>query len=336
MTEFSGIHGSIAWGLNYLFRVPAPFLKAWPESEVGLFLTLAEDANWPLYSVSEPNTSCWTIPLAGNYLSPEWFSDFVISWVLAKAILSTQQEEIRIGSLGGSVNSVYLVHGPGTLQAMGRYSEGLSRCSALILMSSPCCCCLQRTPTSSSKLPRSWLVPCRVPRVPPTHTSLSLVCSAARGCVGIISIGALSGCGPMTSGASGKANCFIVVELTSVPHLYDIRACFLENLSDPKLNDISWWEMGKRLKVSQELQHSTSSSPYKQWLRSFLGLLTYKVEGWRRGHRVLTFGIRGHRGWHWSLVLICPVCSILPRLYAFFEELMLFLVPNQTFWILRV
>lgn len=58
MTEFCGISGSFPRWLNYLFEVPAPFVKAWPESEAGLFPRLAEDPSWHLFSVPKPETRC--------------------------------------------------------------------------------------------------------------------------------------------------------------------------------------------------------------------------------------------------------------------------------------
>lgn len=62
--------------------------------------------------------------------------------------------------------------------------------------------------------------------------------------------------------ASGKASYFIIVKLTSIPQLYYTLVYFLANPSNPKfINDISWREMGKWLKISQQMLHSTCNIP---------------------------------------------------------------------------
>lgn len=136
--EFSGISLGFGCWMNGPLPGPRP-LQAWPESEAGLFVRLAEDTSWHLFSASKLRMSGRTIPLAGNWLGPEWHSDFVICSVIAHVLAKAKQELIGVGSLGGSVHSVCAMDGPGTIQAMGGDSEGLGRHSAFTSMSSPCC-----------------------------------------------------------------------------------------------------------------------------------------------------------------------------------------------------
>jgi hypothetical protein len=47
------------------------------------------------------------------------------------------------------------------------------------------------------------------------------------------------------------------VKLTSIPQLFCTLGYFLAYPSNPKWNDIAWWEMGKSLKISQRSLCST-------------------------------------------------------------------------------
>ena len=109
----------------------------------------------------------------------------------------------------------------------------------------------------------------------------------------------------MASGASGKASCFIIVKLTSVPQAHYTLEYFLVNPSNPKLNDISWWEMGEWLKIAQQSLGSTCNIPFHSLSHVIPGLLTSEVKGWHGELGVLPFGIRGQQEavWLWVLVL---------------------------------
>lgn len=92
-----------------LYLVPVPFRHDLNQ-RAELFLRLAKDTSWLLFSASKLKMSGWTL-LADNCWSPEWPSYFVICVVMAEVLLSVMQELTGIGSLGGSVNSVYAVDG---------------------------------------------------------------------------------------------------------------------------------------------------------------------------------------------------------------------------------
>ena len=130
-------------------------------------------------------------------------------------------------------------------------------------------------------------------------------------------------------GASGKAIYFIILKLTSIPQLYYTLVCFLANPSNPKLNDISWREMGKWLKISQQLLHSTCNTPLHSISQGFPGSLNRQVKGEHGGLRVWPFAMRSQQGeaaWLWFIVLPFPTYPSILNLrlllrYVFFQEL---------------
>ena len=92
------------------------------------------------------------------------------------------------------------------------------------------------------------------------------------------------------------ASYFIIVKLTSIPQLYYTLVYFLANPSNPKLNDISWREMGKWLKISQQTLHSTCNIPLHSISQGFPRSLNWQVKGGHCGLRVWPFEIRSQLG----------------------------------------